>query len=84
MSVSFIYFNQASSGMADGHKIPVGTKVQAVYSEDGEWYTFLSCFSGFLLFLKERCLFDISISFLCLSLALPVFVFFFLSYLCLI
>ncbi|GJW61367.1 survival of motor neuron-related-splicing factor 30 [Tanacetum coccineum] len=28
----------ASSGMADGHKIPVGTKVQAVYSEDGEWY----------------------------------------------
>lgn len=27
-----------SSGKYDGHKLPVGTKVQAVYSEDGEWY----------------------------------------------
>nr|XP_043619264.1 survival of motor neuron-related-splicing factor 30 isoform X2 [Erigeron canadensis] len=27
-----------SSGMSDGHTLPVGTKVQAVYSEDGEWY----------------------------------------------
>lgn len=53
ISFSFIYFNQASIGMADGHKIPVGTKVQAVYSEDGEWYTFLSCFCGFLLLLKN-------------------------------
>ncbi|XP_071725940.1 uncharacterized protein [Rutidosis leptorrhynchoides] len=28
----------ASGGMHDGHKHPVGTKVQAVYSDDGEWY----------------------------------------------
>lgn len=27
-----------SSGMYGGQKLPVGTKVQAVYSEDGEWY----------------------------------------------
>ncbi|KAI3770794.1 hypothetical protein L6452_01938 [Arctium lappa] len=27
-----------SSEMFDGHKLPVGAKVQAVYSEDGEWY----------------------------------------------
>ncbi|KAL7582720.1 uncharacterized protein LOC111886146 isoform X1 [Lactuca sativa] len=27
-----------SSGMYDGHKLPIGAQVQAVYSEDGEWY----------------------------------------------
>lgn len=27
-----------SGGMYDGHRLPIGTQVQAVYSEDGEWY----------------------------------------------
>ncbi|KAL4556419.1 hypothetical protein LXL04_039070 [Taraxacum kok-saghyz] len=31
-------WNQVSSEMYDGHRIPIGTQVQAVYSEDGEWY----------------------------------------------
>ncbi|KAM0040562.1 putative chromatin remodeling & transcriptional activation CHROMO-DOMAIN family [Helianthus debilis subsp. tardiflorus] len=30
--------NAVPSGIFGGHKFPVGTKVQAVYSEDGEWY----------------------------------------------
>ncbi|KAD5317877.1 hypothetical protein R6Q59_033183 [Mikania micrantha] len=30
--------NVLSNGMFGDHKLPVGTKVQAVYSEDGEWY----------------------------------------------
>lgn len=30
--------NDVSSGMYDGDRLPIGTQVQAVYSEDGEWY----------------------------------------------
>ncbi|KAI3695010.1 hypothetical protein L1987_77998 [Smallanthus sonchifolius] len=30
--------NLVPSGMFGGHKLSVGAKVQAVYSEDGEWY----------------------------------------------